>query len=138
MTQLVLLKWPDWVQWLLRNYPDNKLVPDFERLIETFDDKPLLQVCYRCERQATCASVARGTGQGLHFWCDACNPYSTGARCGSLGVVSTFEDALHHADWTCEARRKAMRGLVKELAQAKGLPARVGAPQAEAFFEPDR
>jgi hypothetical protein len=74
----------------------------------------------------------------MHLWCDGCNPYSTGARCSSLGVVSTFESALLHADWTCEARRKATRDLVKELAQAKGLPARVGAPQAEAFFERER
>jgi hypothetical protein len=129
-TQLVLLKWPDWVQWLLHNCPHNKLVPDFERLIEIFDRKPLLEVCYGCGRLATRASVAHGTGQGLHFWCDACNLYSTGARCGSLGVASTFEDALRHADWTCEAHRTAKRDLIKELAQAKGLPARVGAHEA--------
>jgi hypothetical protein len=137
-TQLVLFKRPDWVQWLLRNYPDNKLVPDFKLLIEIFDSKPLLKACYCCARQATCASVPRGTGWGMHFWCDDCNPYSTGARCGSLGVVSTFESAMVHADWTCEARRRAKRDLIKELAQAKGLPARVGAPPAAAFFEPDR
>jgi hypothetical protein len=137
-TQLVVLKRPDRVQWLLRNYPDNKLVPDFELLIEIFDLKPLLETCYRCERQAVCASVACGTGRGLHFWCDHCNPYGTGARSGSLGVVHTFEDALRHADRTCEARRRAKRDLVKGLARAKGLPARVGARQAEAFFEADR
>jgi hypothetical protein len=68
---------------LLRKYPDNALVPDFERLIEVFDRKPLLEVCYRCGHQATCASVARGTGRACTSGAGFATRTAPGARSGS-------------------------------------------------------
>ena len=63
-TQLILLKEPSWVGWLMsmpRNGPMEGVRDDVERLIGVFDRKPLLKRCQGrgCENMATRCSVYR-------------------------------------------------------------------------------
>jgi len=71
----------------------------------------------------------------LMFWCDDCDPYGSGARTGTLTILRTYEEALRHVDWTGNRRRDWKRKIIRKLAEAKGLPKRVGAKQAAAFLD---
>jgi hypothetical protein len=134
-TETLLLKSPDWAQWMMSNHPDNPVSREFRRLVARFDAKPFTKICDRCRQQATRASAYQGSGRNLMFWCDDCNPYSSGASSGRLTVVRTFDDALRHIEFTCTALRGEKRDIINALAKGKGLPSRVGDAQAEAFFE---
>lgn len=131
---LVILKYPDWVEWLIAKHPENSLVAEFRRLIEIMNKKPFIENCRSCEKLAVRASAYRNTPDDLYLWCDTCDPYGTGANHGKLYIVTTFNSALEHVNYTCEGRRSDKRIIIRELAQAKGLPERVGASQAAAFF----
>ena len=82
----------------------------------------------------TRATAYRKTGRHIMFWCDISDPYGSGAVQGTLTVVKTFDDALHHIDMTCNGVRSEKRAIVRELTNGKGLSRRVGEAQAIAFF----
>jgi hypothetical protein len=77
-TEEVLLKKPDFAQWHIWKYPDAKHAKDFERLIEEFDAKRFRVRC-DCGSKATRASAYWGSPR-LEFWCDKCNPDSSGEQ----------------------------------------------------------
>lgn len=131
----IILKSPDWAEWLIDKHPQNNLVSEFKRLIQIFDAKPFVKSCWGCGEPATRASAYRQTADDLYFWCDQCDPYSTGANRGKLTSVRSFRSALDHVNYTCAGRRIDKRVIVRELAVGKGLPARVGAKEAVAFFK---
>ena len=131
-TELVLLKKPDFAQWYLSKHPYAKHSKDFARLIKEFDAKPFISKC-RCGETAVHATAYEGA-ESVMFWCDNCNPYSTGATSGSLQTVDAFGEALGPIDLTLGRSRHAKRAIVRALARAKGLPKRVGELQASAFF----
>jgi len=132
-TEAVLLKEPDFAEWYWEHYPDAPHGRDFKRLAAWFDQKPLIKKC-SCKKPATRASGYRGS-PSLMFWCATCDPYSSGANAGKLVEITTLEGALNHINHTANANRSFKRMIVKELAQAKGLPRRVGKVQALAFFK---
>jgi hypothetical protein len=107
-----------------------------EKLVERFDAMPFKVACKGsgCGRAATrCTVYGENTGY-LCWWCDACDPHQQGALRGKLSVVATYRDALRHVRVHCRGRQADYRRLVRALAEAKGLPWRVGAREARAFF----
>jgi hypothetical protein len=133
-TEELLLKQPDWAQWMVGKYPDSPITKSFRALAKKFDARQFLEKCVRCGKAATRATAYRKTGTGLMFWCDGCDPYGSGAERGTLTVIKTFGDALRHVDMTCNGVRSEKRTIIKELARGKGLPKRVGETQAAEFF----
>jgi hypothetical protein len=137
--QLLLLKYPDYALWMLReeratgNFAN--VQTELRRLIRLFDEIPIVVPCVGddCENIATRGTVYRGAVFS-RWWCDSCDAYSAGASTGKLYVVRSFGDAVGYVSMVCEARKQALRVLIKELAKAKGLPTRVGEQQAQDFF----
>jgi hypothetical protein len=133
-TEEVLLKKADYAQWLIAEYPDSLHAKAFKQRMRDFDSKPFTENCNgKCGHKATRASAYRG-GNLLYFWCDDCNPSSSGAEAGKLAIVRTIGQLLQHVDWSANGNREFKRRMVRQLAEAKGLPTRVGRKQALMFF----
>jgi hypothetical protein len=132
-SQEVFLKTPDFAQWMMSEYPDSAASKAFHAHQVTLDAKPLVKPCYQCKKPATRATAYQGSPD-LMFWCDDCDPYGAGAIKGKLSVVTTFADAMRHIDYTANGNRTWKRAIQKQLAQAKGLPTRVGVQVAVAFL----
>jgi hypothetical protein len=134
LSEVVFLKLPDLVQWMIKKAPDNRLTADFKALKRLFDQKPLrYELCYGCQKVPVKATAYEQTS-GLYFWCDRCNPYDSGARAGTLSTVNSFDSAMSHADFTCDGNRSVKRNLIRSLANAKGLPKRITENAALNFF----
>jgi hypothetical protein len=78
-----------------------------------------------CGKPATRASAYRQVPNDLHWWCDSCDPYGTGANSEKLFMARTCSSALFHVNSDCGESRQDKRIIVKGLAEAKGLPKRV-------------
>lgn len=133
-TEEVLLKQADWAQWMVENIPNSPVSKNFRQLRLAFNRKAFTAECTKCGEVATCATAYRETGRSLMFWCDDCDPYASGAVQGTLTVIETYGDALRHVDQSCNGVRAEKRAIIRELAEGKGLPRRVGENQATAFF----
>lgn len=134
-TEEVLLKYPDWARWNTRNYGEAKHSREFGALAKKFTAKPFVVDCAggHCGKKATRASAYQGSGD-LMFWCIDCSPSQSGAEPSKLKIVKTIGDVLDHVEFTMDANRGWARIMVRSLAEAKGLPKRVGEKQALAFF----
>jgi hypothetical protein len=130
--ETVLLKNPDFAEWMIGNHSDGTTAKQFRALIAIFDRKPFTEKC-SCGKRATRASTYRGI-PSLMFWCDRCPPHSSGAEASKLGTITTVREALDHINWSANGHRQWKRDIVRSLAQAKGLPKRVGEKQAMDFF----
>jgi hypothetical protein len=131
------LKEPDYCVWMLSedqgSYMLGEARQELFRLIRRFDKKPILEPCEGCGDTATRGTLYHGSA-APHWFCDDCNPYDLGASSGKLVIVSTFADAVAYVGSWCNGRRDALKALILALARAKGLPARVGESEAQAFF----
>lgn len=136
MEELVL-KEPAYVHWLLGQAPSGPLLTmknEARRLIAKFDSKPYVVKCFeRCGRTGTRLSVY-GDSIAPYWWCDACDPYGLGANAGKLQIFGTYGAALDHVQFFCGGKKTDYRALIKDMAKAKGLPARVGEVQLKSFF----
>jgi hypothetical protein len=136
---MVVLKDPDYVQWMLtQSEPSGALArvrAEALRLMATFDAKALVAPCsgHGCRRLATRFSAYAGNTGLLNQWCD-CDPYQTGAAPGKLRILHTYRQGLAHVEQRCGGLKSGYRKIIKLMAQAKGLPTRVGDQQAAAFF----
>jgi hypothetical protein len=66
------------------------------------------------------------------WWCDlyeTCSP-------GKLEIIRTYFDVVCYAKAFLAGRKQSLKVLIRQLAQAKGLPGRAGPDQARAFFRP--
>jgi hypothetical protein len=129
----VLLKHSDWVQWYMGKYPDSSVARKFVQLIRKFDKKPFVAKCEGCSRPATRASVYRNS-PSLMFWCHKCQPHSSGAEKSKVQAVTTLQEVLDHIDQTANGVRAWKRKIVRQLAEGKGLPKKVGEKSAATFF----
>jgi hypothetical protein len=125
----VFLKKPDFARWYSRQFADTSAAAEFRELAKRFNAKPFTARCHGCVSIATRASAYRGT-PSLNFWCDNCKTTDAGAMGDKLAIVRTIREALDHVDYTASGKRVYMRAIVRELAEAKGLPTRVGEKQA--------
>ena len=136
--EFLMLKEPGYVHWLIQESPSGALLAvkhHAQSLMKKFDAKPFHRACHgrNCTASATRATVY-GTSLAPYWWCDNCDPYEAGANDGKLQGVRTYGQALNHVEFYCAGRKSDYVALIKYLAEAKGLPARVGEKQANAFF----
>lgn len=135
----LVLKQPDYIAWVISKAstsgPLARVKAEALRLIRIFDSKPIQTKCFGngCSQLATRCTVYQSNVYGPMWWCDECNPYQSGAIGGKLSAISTYERALHHCQ-IFSSRKDALLDLIKSLAQAKGLPKRVGEKQIDEFF----
>lgn len=136
MEELVL-KEPAYVHWLLEQTPSGALLAmknEAKQLIAKFDAKPYVVPCFeRCSRPATRLSVYL-SNLAPYWWCSDCDPYGQGASDGKLQILRTYVAALSHVQFFCGGKKADYRALIKDMAKAKGLPARVGEAQLKEFF----
>jgi hypothetical protein len=132
-TQELILKDPGWVQFFVGKNPQSKVTAELKRHDRALTARPFVEKC-RCKSFATRLSFYAGNATTSISWCDECDPYSLGARRGTLTIVRTFMEAVRFVDSTCKGRRTDKRLVVRQLAEAKGLPKRVGQSAAIAFL----
>lgn len=138
-SQEVLLKHASYAKWALDEPASGSLSglqTEFKRLIGILDSKPFACKCSSagCTRPVTRLTAYQNNDADLYAWCSQCDPYSLGANSGKLTSVNSFKDALRHVEWNCGGTKGGYDRIVKEYAKTKGLPARVGAASAAAFF----
>jgi hypothetical protein len=134
LIEVVFLKQPDYVQWMIYNAPGNALVQAFKKLIARYDSIQICEEkCHSCGSLATRASAYANTPD-LMFWCGKCNPYNSGARSGTLTIVNSFHSAMSHVDSTAGGNRNDKREIIRNLAEAKGLPKKITEKAALEFF----
>ena len=136
--ELLMIREPGYIQWLRQQAASGPLLAlknEAMKLMKRFDSKPFNQVCHgrTCGVGAAKATVY-GNSLTPYWWCSSCNPYESGANQGKLQVVRTYAEALHHVELYCSGRKADYVSLIRYLAEAKGLPARVGEKQAQFFF----
>lgn len=138
LVEELVIKEPAYVHWLLGQSPTGGLLGmkiEAKNLIKKFDGKPYTVKCFnRCGNPVARLSVY-GDSIVPMWWCTNCDPYDQGANDGKLQIFSHYVDALDHVQMYCDGKKGDYRSLIKSMAKAKGLPARVGEPQLEAFFE---
>lgn len=134
--EAVVLKQPDYVVWMWeQRQPGSRLSAaraKARRLIQAFDAKPFVVPCseHDCRRRATQFSVYDGSTR-IVFWCRRCRPSRFG---GKVSLANTYVELVNHVLSTASGGREALRSAVRALAEAKGLPRRVGESQAQEFF----
>ena len=136
LTEVILLREPDYAEWHMMCQPEGALSAEFVRLKKVFDALPLKRLCQSpgCTKPATKASAYRGTSN-LTFWCQTCDPYQSGAQQAHLSTIKTFDNAIRHVNFTFKSGYRAeKRAIIKTLAAAKGAPATLGEKAAMAFF----
>jgi len=137
---LVVLKKSEYVKWLLENPGISgqlaKVKTEAGRLISIFDAKPIKKNCggHNCQNQAVRFSAYHGGQVDLYAWCDTCDECQAGAGRSKLSIVKTYMEALEHIDLYFDSRKTDYQQIIRNIASAKGLSARCGEKQAEAFF----
>lgn len=139
--ELLMLKEPSYIKWVLeQKSPTGSMAnikSHIEHLIQVFDTKPFMgKNCWSkaCQKQATKFTVYLDN-LDPHWWCSECNPYQTGANSGKLQSPIDYRSALFHVELFCRNKTSDYRDIIKMISQAKGLPIRVGEPQAAKFFQ---
>ena len=102
------------------------------RLIKVFDSKPFILKCFGCKRRPATRFSLAIPNSSPYWWCDVCSPRSMGCD-GLLTVGKTYQVALQYAERYL--RKGHTKSLIRVLAEAKGLPKRVGETQSVNFFD---
>jgi hypothetical protein len=130
-TEVLLLRAPDYADWVLNHRPDGPLGREFSELIAAFDARPLEQAC-ACGALARRVRAYRNSTE-LLVLCESCAAHP--ALGDVTSEVTAYAGALEHVRETfVRARRKAQRRIIRRLAAAKGLPRRITEAAAEAFL----
>lgn len=136
-TELLLLKYPDYVKWVLEKSDANGALlavkNNFKYLIDRFDKKPLIKKCFLCKEPSTRLSFYIGNTSPMP-WCANCDPYSNGAIEGKLIIFNDYLKALNFVQLYCGGTKGGYGEIIKSIASLKGLPNRVGEKQAQSFF----
>jgi hypothetical protein len=138
-TELLVLRHPDYVDWMLREVDAKGMFAqaqsEVRRLISLFDEMPIVKPCRNpeCANLATRASVHLGRTD-LWWWCEVCKPYGSGAGLDKLHIIRSYWDAIDYVTLVSSRPRSDLNALIRRLAEAKGLPSRVGEKQAAVFF----
>jgi hypothetical protein len=137
---MVVLKHPDYVKWVLEKSDAEGQLRDIQmemrRLLSVFNSKPFNKKCAgtNCNKPVAKCTVYRDNVYGPHWWCANHNPYESGANTGTLYEIRTYGDVVRYVKRVCGNRKSASVSLIKSLAQAKGLPNRVGENEVSRFF----
>jgi len=138
--ELLMLKEASYIKWVLEQQSPTgamtKVKAHILRLIENFDAKPFVgKQCWSksCGKEVTRLTVYLDNIDP-YWWCDTCDPYQTGAISGKLQLPVDYISALQHVELYCRNRKSDYTAIIKMIAQAKGLPGRVGEAQVQKFF----
>lgn len=130
-TEVLLLRAPDYAEWVLSHRPEGALGRAFTDLIAAFDARPLERAC-ACGAPASQVRAYRNSTE-LLVMCEHCAAQP--ALADVTSEVTAYGGALAHVRQTCvRAHRKAQRRIIRRLAAAKGMPRRVTEQAAEAFL----
>ena len=131
-----VLKRPDYAQWMRTKHPESPAGTRINCLIVLFDLKPYQVLCRGCSRLARKAVVERGLASHLSFLCDDNCQNDYGIRNGTLCVLPNYIHALCYVEFECDGSKVAQRSIIREMAEAKGLPKQTGKAGAAKFFAP--
>jgi len=139
--EMLVLKVPEYVAWMLEQHaaPSSQMAKaqdEAKRLIIKFDDKPFMKKCSgkNCNETATRCTVYDANVLNPYWWCENCNPYQSGAAPGKLQVLTTYCQAISHVENYYGNRKSDYQSIIRSMAEAKGLPRRVGDAQSTKFF----
>jgi hypothetical protein len=137
--ELLVLKEPDYVKWVIEKQdvtgPLFTIKKEAERLITIFDDRAFLVKCMHCKNKLATRVSLYQNSSNLYWWCEKCDPYSHGATVGKLSFAHTYKQLLNHVNYSCGGSKSDYHTIIREMAELKGLPKRVGKKQAEEFFK---
>jgi hypothetical protein len=142
LTERVMLRHPDYIEWMMHQRNPCKALSEDKRdalaLAAMFDKRRFTTSCSTpsCTRLVTRFTVYGNVIESPYWWCPDCNIYQFGAVPGTLYQLSRYLETLKHVRFHCAGRRSAYQEIIKQVAVAKGLGARVGDKQAVAFFAP--
>ncbi len=138
--ELLMLKEPSYIKWILDQQSPTgsmaKVKSHIQKLVQVFDKKPFTgKQCWAktCKKLATRFTIYLDN-LDPYWWCNACDPYQTGANSGKLQSPIDYRSALQHVEMFCRNRKSDYTDIIKMISQAKGLPGRVGEVQAQKYF----
>jgi hypothetical protein len=138
--ELVMLKDPSYIEWILNEpNPNGWLITvkqEILRLINIFDRKPFIRKCIGCKERVAIRASLCDDNPIPWWWCNECEPNLNEILKGRIHMVITYTQALNHIQNYCGGRKGDLDFLIRTLAEAKGLPKRVGEKQARSFFSP--
>lgn len=139
-SQEVVVKHASYTKWVFGQDASGSLGNlqiELKRLVKTLDKKPYTCRCStpNCSRTVIRMTAYADDDADLYPWCGICDPHSLGANRGKLTVVNGYQDVLNHVTLRCGGTKGGYDRIVKAYARLKGLPSRVGAGSAAAFFE---
>lgn len=141
LVELLVLNGSSRIRWIIgKENPEGQLRPVWLHsidLINRFDAKPFLRRCFHqgCKNSATCCTVYSNNVSSVEWWCDECASRKFSDFHGKIRIIRTYQNAIDHIDCYCKGRKTALKTLIRAMAEAKGLPKRVGKIQAENFFK---
>ena len=113
-----------------------KLFSKYQYLIQIFDKNSFTEnICWghNCKKTATRFTVYVGN-INPYWWCSTCDPNQVGAEFGKLQSPIKYLAAIRYVEMFCRDNKSDYVEIIKMMAQAKGLPSRVGEKQAQKFF----
>lgn len=136
--ELVMLKDPNYIEWILNEpNPNGWLITvkqEILRLIDLFDRKPFLKKCTGCKERVAIRASLCDDNPIPWWWCNECEPDLIETLKGRIDIVITYTQTLNHIRNYCGGRKGDLNYLIHLLAEAKGLPKRIGEKQARSFF----
>jgi hypothetical protein len=136
--ELVMLKDPNYIEWILNEpNPNGWLITvkrEILRLIDLFDRKPFIRKCTGCKEKVAIRASLCDDNPIPWWWCNDCEPNLSEILKGRIHFVITYTQALDHIRNYGGRRKGDLNYLIHLLAEAKGLPKRVGEKQARSFF----
>ncbi len=130
-TERLLLRAPDYAEWVMRRQPNGPVGRAFSDLARRLDAKPFTENCVLCGDRAESAG-AYPDSVALILRCEPCRAKPDAA---GLEPCSTFRQAVAHVAETCaRAQTRNKRRIIRTLARAKGLERRITEAEAARFF----
>ena len=136
LLERLLLAEPHYIRWIRKEGakpPLSVVKKEIEHLLEVFKSRPFVVRCTNCKKAATRCTVY-GNAVSPYWWCDSCDPYSTGAQEGKLTIIKTYDHAMTHVEYFCGDRLGDARELARALAEGKGLPKKATDAALEKLF----
>lgn len=135
--ELIVLTDPYFVKCLLDkrspNFEELELKKKLKLLMARFDEIKFTDSCHRCIKPAKYVAFFNGTFFS-ELWCGDCSPFWLENFAGSMDIFSTYRCALDYAAKYCRDDRMLFRALILQIARLKGLPEKLDAKEAIAFF----
>ena len=140
LLELLMLKNPKYVRWILHfkgiygHYVDAK-EEEIPHLMNLFDSKPILKKCFKkdCNNMPTRFAINEYNGAVCCF-CDSCKIDNEGGTYSWSNPIHTYNEALNYARYHGGNTKTSFKYLITKMAEAKGLPKRVGEKEAMRFF----